>query len=79
MRIKYYRTIQKFRNHQESFCRGSCEKFNKDRKDIQKKIDVKKVEIDTLKKQGIPDFTILEEKKNAVLDKLNGLLEKKSC
>lgn len=51
-------------------------KFNKDRKDIQKKIDVKKVEIDTLKKQGIPDFTILEEKKNAVLDKLNGLLEK---
>jgi DNA repair exonuclease SbcCD ATPase subunit len=51
-------------------------KLNKDRKDIQKKIDAKKVEIDTVKKQGTPDFTILEEKKNAVLDKLNGLLEK---
>lgn len=51
-------------------------KLNRDKKDIQKKIDAKKVEIDTVKKQGTPDFTILEEKKNAALDKLNGLLEK---
>lgn len=51
-------------------------KLNKDRKDIQKKIGAKKVEIDTVKKQETPDFTILEEKKNAVLDNLNGLLEK---
>ena len=51
-------------------------KLNRDKKDFQKKIDAKKVEIDTVKKQGTPDFTILEEKKNAVLDKLNGLLEK---
>lgn len=51
-------------------------KLNKDKKDIQKKIDAKKVEIDTVKKQEIPDATVLEEKKNAVLDKLNDLLEK---
>ena len=53
-----------------------AKKLSKDRKDIQKKIDVKKVEIDTVKEQGIPDTAVLEEKKNAVLDKLNGLLEK---
>lgn len=51
-------------------------KLNKDGKDIQKKIDAKNVEIDTVNKQEIPDATVLEEKKNAVLDKLNGLLEK---
>lgn len=51
-------------------------KLNKDGKDIQKKIDAKKVEIDTVKKQEIPDATVLEEKKNDALDKLNGLLEK---
>lgn len=51
-------------------------KLNKDGKDIQKKIDAKKVEIDTVKKQEMPDVKVLEEKKNAVLDKLNGLLEK---
>lgn len=51
-------------------------KLNKDGKDIQKKIDAKKVEIDTVKNQEIPDATVLEEKKNAVLDKLNDLLEK---
>lgn len=55
---------------------GVVKKLNRDKKDFQKKIDAKKVEIDTVKKQGTPDFTILEEKKNAVLDKLNGLLEK---
>lgn len=52
--------------------------INKDKKDIQKKIDAKKVEIDTVKKQEIPDATVLEEKKNVALDKLNDLLEKEN-
>ena len=51
-------------------------KLNKDRKDIQKKIDVKKVEIDTLKEQGIPDATVLEEKKGQVLNHLSELRQK---
>lgn len=51
-------------------------KLNKDKKDIQKKIDAKKVEIDTVKKQEMPDATILEEKKNAALDKLNEISQK---
>lgn len=53
-------------------------KLNKDGKDIQKKIDAKKVEIDTVKKQEMPDATVLEEKKNVALDKLNDLLEKEN-
>ena len=52
-------------------------KLNKDRKDIQKKIDVKKVEIDTLKEQGIPDATVLEEKRGQVLNHLIALRQKK--
>nr|DAZ85075.1 MAG TPA: chromosome partition protein [Caudoviricetes sp.] len=51
-------------------------KLNKDRKDIQKKIDVKKVEIDTLKEQGIPDATVLEEKRGQVLNHLSELRQK---
>lgn len=51
-------------------------KLNKDRKDIQKKIDVKKVEIDTLKKQEIPDATVLEEKREQVLNHLTKLRQK---
>lgn len=51
-------------------------KLNKDGKDIQKKIDAKKVEIDTVKKQGIPDATVLEEKRGQVLNQLNELSQK---
>lgn len=51
-------------------------KLNKDRKDIQKKIDVKKVEIDTLKEQGIPDAAVLEEKREQVLNHLIALRQK---
>ncbi len=51
-------------------------KLNKDRKDIQKKIDAKKVEIDTVKKQGIPDATVLEEKRGQVLNHLIELRQK---
>lgn len=51
-------------------------KLNKDRKDIQKKIDVKKVEIDTVKEQGIPDAAVLEEKREQVLNHLIALRQK---
>ena len=51
-------------------------KLNKDGKDIQKKIDAKKVEIDTVKKQEIPDATALEEKRGQVLNQLNELSQK---
>ena len=51
-------------------------KLNKDRKDIQKKLDAKKAEIDTVKKQAIPDATTLEEKRGQILDRLNELNEK---
>nr|DAG54859.1 MAG TPA: chromosome partition protein [Caudoviricetes sp.] len=51
-------------------------KLNKDGKDIQKKIDAKKVEIDTVKKQGVPDATVLEEKRGQVLNQLNELSKK---
>lgn len=51
-------------------------KLNKDGKDIQKKIDAKKVEIDTVKKQGVPDATVLEEKRGQVLNQLNELSQK---
>lgn len=51
-------------------------KLNKDRKDIQKKIDVKKVEIDTVKEQEIPDATVLEEKRGQVLNHLTELRQK---
>lgn len=51
-------------------------KLNKDRKDIQKKIDVKKVEIDTIKEQEIPDATVLEEKREQVLNHLIDLRQK---
>lgn len=51
-------------------------KLNKDGKDIQKKIDAKKVEIDTVKKQGVPDTTVLEEKRGQVLNQLNELSQK---
>lgn len=51
-------------------------KLNKDRKDIQKKIDAKKVEIDTVKKQGTPDATVLEEKREQVLNHLIDLRQK---
>ena len=51
-------------------------KFNKDRKDIQKKISAKKVEIDTVKKQGIPDAAVLEEKRGQVLNHLIELRQK---
>lgn len=51
-------------------------KLNKDRKDIQKKIGAKNVEIDTVKKQGIPDATILEEKRGQVLNHLIELRQK---
>ena len=51
-------------------------KLNKDRKDIQKKIDAKKIEIDTLKEQGIPDATVLEEKRGQVLNHLSELRQK---
>ena len=51
-------------------------KLNKDRKDIQKKIDVKKVEIDTLKEQEIPDARVLEEKREQVLNHLIVLRQK---
>ena len=51
-------------------------KLNKDGKDIQKKIDAKKVEIDTVKKQGVPDATVLEEKRGQVLNQLNELKQK---
>lgn len=51
-------------------------KLNKDGKDIQKKIDAKKVEIDTVKKQGVPDATVLEEKRGQVLNQLNELNQK---
>ena len=51
-------------------------KLNKDRKDIQKKIDVKKVEIDTLKEQEIPDARVLEEKREHVLNHLIVLRQK---
>lgn len=51
-------------------------KLNKDRKDIQKKIDAKKVEIDTVKKQEIPGTTVLEEKRGQVLNQLNELKQK---
>lgn len=53
-----------------------AKKLNKDRKDIQKKIDAKKVEIDTVKKQEIPDATVLEEKKGQVLNHLIALRQK---
>lgn len=46
-------------------------KLNKDKKDIQKKIDDKKVEIDTVKKQEMSDVTVLEGKRGEILDKLN--------
>lgn len=51
-------------------------KLSKDRKDIQKKIDAKKVEIDTVKKQGIPDVAVLEEKRGQVLNHLSELRQK---
>lgn len=51
-------------------------KLNKDRKDIQKKIDAKKVEIDTVKKQGISDAAVLEEKREQVLNHLIALRQK---
>lgn len=51
-------------------------KLNKDRKDIQKKIDAKKIEIDILKEQGIPDATVLEEKRGQVLNHLSELRQK---
>lgn len=51
-------------------------KLSKDRKDIQKKIGAKKVEIDTVKKQGIPDTTVLEEKRGQVLNHLSELRQK---
>ena len=51
-------------------------KLNKDRKDIQKKIDAKKVEIDTVKEQGMPDATVLEEKRGQVLNHLSELRQK---
>ena len=51
-------------------------KLNKDRKDIQKKIGAKNVEIDTVKKQGIPDATVLEEKREQVLNHLIELRQK---
>lgn len=51
-------------------------KLNKDRKDIQKKIDVKKVEIDTLKEQEIPDARVIEEKREQVLNHLIVLRQK---
>ena len=51
-------------------------KFNKDRKDIQKKISAKKVEINTVKKQGIPDAAVLEEKRGQVLNHLIELRQK---
>ena len=50
--------------------------LNKEKKDKQKDIDEKKAEIKAIKNQEVPDVTALEEKKNAALDKLNGLLEK---
>ena len=51
-------------------------KLNKDGKDIQKKIDAKKVEIDTAKKQEMPDATALEGKRGEILDKLNEIGQK---
>ena len=51
-------------------------KLSKDRKDIQKKIDAKKVEIDTVKKQEIPDAAVLEEKREQVLNHLIALRQK---
>jgi DNA repair exonuclease SbcCD ATPase subunit len=51
-------------------------KLNKDRKDIQNKIGAKKVEIDTVKKQEIPDATVLEEKRGQVLNHLSKLRQK---
>lgn len=51
-------------------------KLNKDRKDIQKKIGAKNVEIDTVKKQGISDATVLEEKRGQVLNHLSELRQK---
>ena len=51
-------------------------KLNRDKKDFQKKIDAKKVEIDTVKKQEIPDATVLEEKREQVLNHLSELRQK---
>ena len=51
-------------------------KLNKDRKDIQKKIDAKKIEIDTVKEQEIPDAAVLEEKRGQVLNHLSELRQK---
>ena len=53
-----------------------AKKLNKDRKDIQKKIDVKKVEIDTVKEQETPDAAVLEEKREQVLNHLIALRQK---
>ena len=50
--------------------------LNKEKKDKQKDIDEKKVEIDTVKKQEIPDATVLEEKRGQVLNQLNELSQK---
>lgn len=51
-------------------------KLNRDKKDFQKKIDAKKVEIDTVKKQEIPDAAVLEEKREQVLNHLSELRQK---
>lgn len=53
-----------------------AKKLNKDKKDIQKKIDDKKVEIKTVKNQEMPDTTALEGKRGEILDKLNEISQK---
>ena len=54
----------------------TVKQLKKDKKNKQEDIKDKVSKIEVVKKQEIPDATVLEEKKNAVLDKLNDLLEK---
>lgn len=54
----------------------TVKQLKKDKKNKQEDIKDKVSKIEVVKKQEIPDAAVLEEKKNAVLDKLNGLLEK---
>ena len=54
----------------------TSKQLKKDKKNKQEDIKDKVSKIEVVKKQEIPDAAVLEEKKNAVLDKLNGLLGK---
>lgn len=50
--------------------------LNTAKRNKQKDIDEKKAEIKAVKNQEMPDATALEEKKNAILDKLNEISQK---